>query len=226
MRRQSILAAMAVVLLAAIPTVTEATLIASWNFDERSGTTAFDSAGSNDGVVHGAQWVDGLLDGALNFDGVDDYVEIPDSDSLNPYAGLTVSAWVYIDAISWSDRTAVVCKYYWKGDGGRGDRAYMVELGKNNQPDNSTVGSAVAEVPTLPGHPIYGTTQLEAAQWYHIAATFSPGHQRIYVNGLQEAYDSGAGVPDSLPNNHEPVYIGHDRDERTYFNGIIDEVRI
>jgi len=50
--------------------------ISYWKFDEGSGTTAYDSAGNNDGTVYGAQWTTGQIDGALNFDGVGDYVSI------------------------------------------------------------------------------------------------------------------------------------------------------
>ena len=39
---------------------TAAPPLAHWKFDEGSGTTAYDSAGSNDGTIYGATWT---LDG-------------------------------------------------------------------------------------------------------------------------------------------------------------------
>jgi hypothetical protein len=48
--------------------------IAYWKFDEGGGTTAYDSAGSNNGSVYGAQWITGQIGGGLSFDGVDDHV--------------------------------------------------------------------------------------------------------------------------------------------------------
>ena len=52
-------------------------LIGWWKLDETSGTVAADSSGyGNDGtVVGGAQWISGYIDGALDFDGDDDYVD-------------------------------------------------------------------------------------------------------------------------------------------------------
>ena len=45
--------------------------IAWWRLDETSGTTAYDSVGSNHGTVHGGRWTDGKVGGALCFDGGD-----------------------------------------------------------------------------------------------------------------------------------------------------------
>ncbi|MBU2565500.1 MAG: hypothetical protein KJ655_04525, partial [Candidatus Thermoplasmatota archaeon] len=57
-------------------------LVACWYFDENNGTTAYDSSGNNNnGTIHGATWTTGVNGSALSFDGVDDYVNIPDSSS-------------------------------------------------------------------------------------------------------------------------------------------------
>jgi subtilisin family serine protease len=52
-------------------------LVGWWKFDEGGGTTAYDSAGFNDGtLVNGPVWTTGQINGALSFDGVDDYVGV------------------------------------------------------------------------------------------------------------------------------------------------------
>ncbi|MHC4734109.1 MAG: TolB family protein [Planctomycetota bacterium] len=48
--------------------------IAHWKFDEGSGSIAYDSAGDHDGTIYGADWTAGQINGALSFNGVDDYV--------------------------------------------------------------------------------------------------------------------------------------------------------
>ena len=50
-----------------------------WKFDECSGDTAYDSSGQGyDGTIHGATWVGGGSDCALEYDGVDDFVNFSD----------------------------------------------------------------------------------------------------------------------------------------------------
>ena len=46
---------------------------AHWKFDEGEGVTAIDAAGDSDGTVAGAQWVEGMGDAALDFNGSGDH---------------------------------------------------------------------------------------------------------------------------------------------------------
>lgn len=67
-----------------------------WLFDDDGGDTAIDSSGNgNDAEVADAvKWIDGVFGGALEFDGTDDFVEVPDSDSLDITDAITIVAWV------------------------------------------------------------------------------------------------------------------------------------
>ncbi|MDP3900648.1 MAG: hypothetical protein Q8Q23_06255, partial [bacterium] len=50
-------------------------LQAHWTFDEGSGVTAGDSAGSNTGTISGATWTSGKIgSSALSFDGTSDTI--------------------------------------------------------------------------------------------------------------------------------------------------------
>jgi hypothetical protein len=97
MRWQSILVCVAVLLSSPVQSC-KAGLVAHWKFDEGSGTTAYDSANDHHGTVYGAQWTTGAYDGALSFDGVDDYVGVPDADSLD-LTVFTIEARFEIDAL-------------------------------------------------------------------------------------------------------------------------------
>ena len=68
---------------AAIP---KENLVLYISMDEGEGDRVSDESGSgNDGVLNGDPgWVEGKFGSAIEFDGVDDCVEVEDSDSLNP----------------------------------------------------------------------------------------------------------------------------------------------
>jgi hypothetical protein len=78
------------------PTLLAPWAIAHWALDETVGNIASDSAGKLDGTVHGeALWQPeaGMVGGALEFDGIDDYVSIP-SFMLTANSSLSVFAWI------------------------------------------------------------------------------------------------------------------------------------
>ena len=53
-------------------------MVSYWNFDEGTGTTAYDAFGRNNGIFYnGPVWTTGKVGRALSFDGVDDYVQTP-----------------------------------------------------------------------------------------------------------------------------------------------------
>ncbi|MFH1824235.1 MAG: hypothetical protein ABH873_03300, partial [Candidatus Firestonebacteria bacterium] len=69
--------------------------IALWHFNEGNGTIAYDETGVNHGTINGAVWDMNCFYGkCLNFDGEDDYIAVPDDDSLTFYEGnFTIEAW-------------------------------------------------------------------------------------------------------------------------------------
>jgi len=85
-------------------------MVAYWKFDEGQGTAANDSAGRNNGTVHGAEWTAGRFNNALSFDGVDDYVEVGDDPSLRfmQSSSFTISAWVM--PVLETENSLIICK--------------------------------------------------------------------------------------------------------------------
>lgn len=67
-------------------------LIHYWKLEDGTGTIASDSVGTNHGTVHGATWTSGIVNGALSFDGADDYVEAFEI-SGSDYNNFTIAFW-------------------------------------------------------------------------------------------------------------------------------------
>jgi sialidase-1 len=127
----------------------------------------------------------GSFGNALAFDGVDDYVEVPDSSSLRiPSTEITIEAWIYFP--SNSSGLQLPIRKWLNADGGW--MSYI--LGKDE--DNKVYGAVGNEV--LIQFPGWTTTQnitdlgIEST-WAHIAFTWKKENingtdGRIFVNGV------------------------------------------
>jgi len=200
-------------------------MVSYWRFDEESGTTAYDSVGANDGtLINGPFWTTGQVDGALSFDGVDDYVDCGSDSSLSfsNTVPLTLEAWVYNNldipeygppssetfriilerSTAWANGYAFQYCYY----SGYGYPGYMVWAGFYS------------------GREGFTNYQILANQWYHLAAVYNGTDWVIYINGVAQTttnIGSGSGVVSTT------LLIGKSKPDSTRLhNGIIDEVRI
>ncbi|MHC4500820.1 MAG: LamG-like jellyroll fold domain-containing protein, partial [Planctomycetota bacterium] len=184
-------------------------LIAHWKFDEGSGTIAYDSAGSNDGIVYGAVWTSGQIDGALSFDGVNDYVNCGTGPPITGTGNFAVSAWVKTDSAA-----AGVILNQRRISSAHG--SYMLSV-----PATGYVRFAVYN--SGYGFNFKSNVKVNDGLWHHIAAVRTNSTDgEIYVDGSLAG--SGSGGVKSLEN--VPVVIGRWNGGGLYFNGIIDDVRI
>ena len=95
------------------------TLGGVWLFDEGKGKTVKDHSGNgNDGTIMGdPQWVDSDLGPALKFDGKDDYLEIPHSDTVNVGEDdFTLVAW--LNPAAPGGGNGIISKGAWCWNGG------------------------------------------------------------------------------------------------------------
>ncbi len=186
-------------------------LVLHYRFDDASGPTARDAAGSNDGVISGATWTtEGRSGGALVFDGDRDCV-VSDTYPLDPATtDFSASAWF---------RPARTVDSYWG----------IVTQTNESGPGRFWINtSGRGRIRTKIGNPddapvIQGDTPLEGDTWYHAVVTYSGGGDiRIYLQGELEA--SGFDPAESTLGN---TVIGcHKSLETSFFNGIIDDVQI
>jgi hypothetical protein len=192
-------------------------LVGYWSFDDPADPGHDDSGNGNDGTLHGPTWTTDNFGGALNFDGVDDYVKVADDDSLDITDRITLSAWVKpSDAIG---SEFVVAKW-----GGVKERksSYGFRLADAN-PRFFLSGGNVKTTKT------FTDLIITENSWNHIAVTWDGNRMKAYLNGTassQERLFTGL-----INATSEPVVIGYNADwgggvGGDYFDGTIDEVRI
>jgi len=180
-------------------------LVARWTFDESSGNIASDSLGGNHGTVSGALWTDGIMDGALQFDGEDDQVDCGNDPAIAPDL-LTIAMWVYPQASSGS-RTVL------QKAAGMG-KDYEFELFGARNPTFSFGDGSQSLV-------LYSGSKLPLNEWTHVTLTRDETEAAIYVNGMKlmsKTYDFSP-----LATDHNLIIGGGSLQP---YKGKIDDVQI
>jgi hypothetical protein len=162
-------------------------LVAAYSFSEASGATVLDSSGNaNHGTISGAtRTAAGQYDAALDFDGNNDLVTVPDSSSLDLTNGMTVEAWVRpLTTSGW--RTVVL-----KEQSSNYLYALYSSGSENNRPNGRVRlrGSNIS---------VNGTSRLTTSIWTHLATTFDGSNLRLYVNGTLVATRAASGRSQAL----------------------------
>jgi len=188
-----------------------------WKFDETYGANAVDSIGNNNGTLKNManDRVPGKSGNALEFDGSNDYVQIPDSTSLDITQDLTITAWIN-SSVDYSTPQYVVGK--------RDDTEMQFGLLLNlDEILFYTFGS-----PDQVGGSLSDPLADKENQWIFVAGTVDrAGNVKVYLNGLDVTFD---GIADPITTASTDVYVGARGDgaggSLYNFNGQIDEVMI
>jgi hypothetical protein len=202
-----------------------------WHFDEGTGTTAKDSSGNgNDGTIYGATYTATSHVGkALDFDGADDYVEVPDASSLRITGTLTLDAWIYPRSIgSTSQTTKVIVQKDDPTTNGTGhvNNGYYLALGGSGTYDKiyfalSSTGSDFTGM--------WSTTTPPLNAWTHVTAVYNGTYMIIYINGVKDntrAYVLGVYASNApLRIGRFGYYVSGSQYDR-WFDGIIDDVMV
>jgi hypothetical protein len=199
-------------------------LVAHWEFDDGTGNVASDSAGTNHGKLHGfPQWTTGQVAGALSFDGLTDYVEVPYTSSFQ-LPVLTLSVWVN-PGMDLS--TAGARRIAGRGEDDVTDHAAFGIAVRSI--DKWGVGVNVNYEDNSDGDHFFSTGFFpKPSEWTHLAATrASDGMLLIYANGTPIGQWGSTPVPASQC--YEDFTIGANKTNQgvgNFFPGKIDDVRL
>lgn len=191
--------------------------IASYSFNQGSGTTAADSSGNGlTGTLVGAAWTSaGKYGNALSFNGTTSYVDLGNPARLNVTGSMTWSAWVYATATPRDDGQII----------SKSNETAGWQL--KTSPDTGPHTFGVKVMGAAGSVQRYSNTVRALNTWYHVAGVYNPVTLTldIYVNGKLDNGVLRGTVPSSqvIPNLN--VNIGR-RAAGYYFTGIIDDVRV
>jgi len=205
-------------------------VVGYWKFDEDEGLMAFDNTTyGNDGeLINGPIWVPGIPGSALSFDGVNDYVNISDSFSLDITGNIRIEAWINPDV---NDKLMnIVSKR-----GLLGNYSYTLNMGVLPNPDYPETGNpgtypgkigflwAPDGTPTTEQYLVSNTT-IPTSTWTNITVVYDGSYVTMYLDG---SLDNSTAYSGSLYAGNADLFIGHAADNSPhYFDGVIDEVKI
>ncbi|MCA9063465.1 MAG: hypothetical protein KDA96_10410, partial [Planctomycetaceae bacterium] len=182
--------------------------ISYYTFDDG---TAKDVLGNNQpSAANAPAWVSGASGLAGDFNGVDDYIVVPNSTSLSA-STVTVDVWVRPDATGVNSTIVtkegvVASSEIGFGFRQRADNHFWFVLGREG------AASAIAA----------STTTLTAGQWYHLTGTYDGSNAKLYVNGILEATTATTVALNSTT----PMVIGRQQISGGFFDGMIDELAL
>lgn len=182
--------------------------LAHWKMDEAEGNIAYDSIGEYHSTLNGDpiwQPEGGIIDGTLQFDGIDDYVNTPFI--LNPYSGpFSIFAWV---------------------KGGSPDQVIISQTGGADWLLIEMDGLLMTELKAAgtSGRTLVAQALITDGNWHRIGFVWNGGMNRIlYVDDVEVARDTQG----NLASSSNGLYIGAGKglESGSFFSGLIDDVRI
>ncbi len=186
-------------------------LVAHWRLDETAGLVAYDSSGGHDGSLNGNpvwQPAGGRAGGAIELDGIDDYVSTPFV--LNPAAGtFSALAWVR---------------------GGVPGQVIISQTEGTNwlMADASEGRLMTALIPHSTGRitppPLVSESVITDGAWHRIGVVWTGSERILYADDMEVTRD----VQPSLAGAAGGLNIGAHANLKSgsFFSGLVDDVRI
>jgi hypothetical protein len=208
------------ILVLSVASNTSANLVAHWEFDDGSGATARDSSGNgyDANLIGEPIWVAGQIGGALEFDGTDDYVELPIGPLISSLTNSTFTIWVDFsnEGGSWQriwdfGTGTIVNMFLTPRMGTDGTMRFAITIDTYNDEDQTTA------LETLP------------SGWHHVALTIDPEKNihSLYLDGELVAQNTSARHTPSTLGETNQNWLGRSQYAADgYFDGCLDDFRI
>jgi hypothetical protein len=221
-------------------------LLAHWTFDEGSGNVIGDFSGyDKSGTVYGALWTKGAVNGALDFDGIDDYVQVPNYFSLPPshLASLgegSISAWFKCDSIP-ADYGIMPIFYYGAYDTclnvpDAANQGLIIEVGHSPiHPESKRIYFTIfADGCTFPSFCFDSAEDVTEGEWHHFVAVVGENYNTGYLDGqelVNRNYNFGNSscsqfFADVIKNETLWIGRGYWHGNTAFFDGAIDDIRV
>lgn len=188
-------------------------LVSYWKLNEAAGTAAADSQGTNTGTYTNTPTLGqaGALTGdtstSVQFNGTNEYINVPDAASLDITAQITIEAWFRSNTLI--NNSTILSKGSTTG--------YWLQRNGNTNP--AQFGTNGTTNPTL-----NGTVSINNGAWHHIAVVYNGANKYIYIDGVQDVTVAATG---NISTNNQALRIA-DNAQATgrFWAGWLDEVAI
>ena len=188
-------------------------LVALWTLDEITEQKVKDSSKNG---VHGTCIgnpevdVNEGINGAIKFDGEQDYIKIEKEDIFDLTHAITVAAWIKVNEFN-KNWQAIVTK---------GDDSWRIA----RDVDKNSVQFALNSLPKE--QILRSQININDGKWHHVAGVYDGEKQKMYLY-IDGQLELSGDAPDPIHENNEPVLIGENSQATgRFWNGWIDEVRI
>jgi hypothetical protein len=210
---------------------TDNSLVLDMHFDNNSSTgdTPIQAADSsiykNHGTIIGTTSNDaGIINGALSFDGSDDYVDCGNAASLN-VGQITIESWVKFSKLGTRQMIAEKHSSVWEGETPAG-------WWFSKEPDDTIEFIVYPKAGDDNAVYVNSTATVKADEWVHVAATYNGSSIKVYINGEDKTGKKTGTASGNIYNSRRTLVLGNCRwcnsqiTQSPYFQGMIDEFRV
>lgn len=186
-----------------------------------TGTTWFDLAGSNNGTLTNGPTFNTGSGGSIVFDGVDDYVNIPNASSLvmTSTNQVTVDVWVYAIGDGLSSTREFLNK---RNNDGTTFVSYGVSWYSNDGGVTNSVFSRIGFTDNTVSD-LFSSNQNKNV-WFNITETFTGTLHSLYINGILNTSASVSGK--TIKDTNQSVTLGSYNGSTEFVNSRISNAKI